>query len=674
MNRLMILRPVKGGHPQTATERSLPSLLKGSFQESATAQRDPDPRGISLTRPSGTFSPTGGEGRGEGARFIGRRLTARLAAVMLLMAQGTWLDTARAAEAPTVASPAVTVAQRPAGADLRADQLFRQTGTDQVERFVTVATTHTFDVVSAGDSFLMLKFEPNTQAQLTPNTVRLAPGTRQTITLVARSGVRSFALNYAVAYAPAPFTTHTHRYRAYRDGETVMCVPVAPALQAAMQARTESIIGDSKVPVTDRDMPSGTHVYTPGPFYKAAGLFARDFLYQLEGGGRNTVTADEVKRAVDYLGLKQFAENRRVGSFTFPKGAIPDHVYPDGRYGWGPGLCYGDTSAHFNRPSLDEALCFVTLAWHYGYKAQWDASWRAWFRAKAPRFADAWNSVPLNPRTGLVTQWTTPGHLGAHGIAETNGACVMWGFHDSYAFPGDDLGTSVLACNAARALADMHDQAADPGSAKTWSEVADRMQDSIRAQFDPAGYLPWGIGPKAPTMASPDITGYAVWSGIMTDAQADAASDWLAARYRADKEAGGAADLFQMTPGLRGAVRMARKADDANPGSHVWPHVPAGHWENLTYGYNAYQDGGYWYYMSLGIAATLWHKHPEEAREWVGNAYTDITTAKASHPYERIDGIKPVNERYNASIGPLLGMGMPAATCSLTVTIAPRTP
>jgi hypothetical protein len=50
------------------------------------------------------------------------------------------------------------------------------------------------------------------------------------------------------------------------------------------------------------------------------------------------------------------------------------------------------------------------------------------------------------------------------------------------------------------------------------------------------------------------------------------------------------------------------------------------------YGCNAYQDGGYWYYMSLGIAVTLWHKHPAEAREWVANTYTDITTGNNSQP------------------------------------------
>ena len=118
-------------------------------------------------------------------------------------------------------------------------------------------------------------------------------------------------------------------------------------------------------------------------------------------------------------------------------------------------------------------------------------------------------------------------------------------------------------------------------------------------------------------MASPDITGYAVWSGILTSVQADAASDWFAGCYRADRAAGGPADLFHMSPGCRGAVRMARRCDDVSPGRHVWPDMTPPHWENLTYGYNAYQDGGYWYTMSLGIAVALYRRHPAEAIEWV---------------------------------------------------------
>jgi len=556
---------------------------------------------------------------------------------------------------------------------LTAQQLFCQAGTDREETFAAVRAEHRFEVVNSSTSHLMVAFGGCTEATVTPGVVRLAPGGRQAVTLKARADAKTFALSYALTMAATPFTTHSNRYRAYSDGETVLCVPVAPAHYAAMKARTKAILKDSLEKVSDPAMPAGAVIYTPGPFYKQAGIFARDFLYQLEGAGRYTATAEETKRAVDFLALKQLTENRKVGAFTYPKGAIPDHVYPDGRWCWGPGNFSGDDTAHFRRPSMDEAMCFVTLAWHYGYKAGWDAAWQAWFKQKAQRFSDAWNSVPRNPKSGLVTQWSTPDHIGANGIDETNGACVMWGFHDSYGFGGDDVGVSVLACNAARALSDMHEHAGDATAVKIWSGIADAMRDAVRAQFHKDGYLPWGVGTNAPTMASPDFTGYAVWSGILTDAQADAASDWFAARYRADKAAGGAADLFHMSAPFRGAVRMARKADDVSPGRHVWPDMRDGnHWENLTYGYNAYQDGGYWYYMSLGVAATLNRKHPDLAREWVGNAYADLAGADANPPYERIDGMKPENNRYNASVGPLMGMGMPAVVSSVNIVVGEK--
>ena len=546
---------------------------------------------------------------------------------------------------------------------------FWKTGTEQPVDFASMRRSQSFDVVNTGRSHAMVSFDCNSSVAVSPCVVRLAPGERAAVALATPAGAKSVALSYAVAWSASPFKTHKNRYRAYSDGETVLCVPVAPGSHESLQNRLKAICRDSKALVTDKAMPPETYMYTPGPFYRKAGIFARDFLYQLEGGGRDSVTADEVRRGVDLLALKQLACNKKVGRYTFPKGAIADHVYPDGRFSWGPGEYYGDVNGHFNRPSLDEAFCFVTLAWHYGYKADWDAAWQSWFKANAQRFVDAWQSAPRNPNSGLVTQWTTPGHIAAGDIAETNGASVMWGFHDSYALPGDDLGVSVLACNAARALADMYDHVSDCASANTWNAAAEAMRDSIRAQFR-NGYLTWGVGPGAPDIASPDITGYAVWSGILTDAQADAASDWFAKHYAEDKKTGGAANLFQMTPGCRGAVRMARKTDDRYPGKHIWPHVGPPHWENLAYGYNAYQDGGYWYYMSLGIAKTLWRRHPAEARQWVADAYADLAAGGAKHPYERIDGTTPVNDRYNASVGQLAGMGMPAEMFTIPMTVS----
>jgi hypothetical protein len=548
------------------------------------------------------------------------------------------------------------------------NHIFFKTGTNKAENFRLVHSAYSFDLVNTGELHLMVKFVPTPDVCVSHTTVHLPPKARLNVTLNFQSGIKAFTLCYAVAQSSKPFHAHANRYRSYNDGETVMCVPVDTSFYAALLARTASILCASKTEVIDKAMPPNSSIYTPGPFYRKAGIFARDFLYQLEGSGRYLVTAEEVKLAVDFLALKQLKENRKVDSFTYPMGAIPDHIYPDGRFSWGPGEFYGDNPAHFHRPSMDEAMCFVTLAWHYGYKAGWGADWQAWFKEKSPSFSDAWNSVPRNAATGLITQWSTPGHIGANDIPETHGACVMWGFHDSYGFGGDDLGTSVLACNAARALADMHDHAGDTESAIKWQMIADKMRDAIRAQFNPEGYLPWGVGASSPLMASPDITGYAVWSGILTEDQADAASDWFARQYIADTATGAAADLFHLSAPYRGAVRMARKSDDVSPGRHVWPDMVGGdHWENLAYGYNAYQDGGYWYYMSLGVAAALWRKHPDLAAEWVGSAYADLAKADDNHPYERIDGAKPVNNRYNASVGSLMGMGMPAIFSSVKV-------
>ena len=403
--------------------------------------------------------------------------------------------------------------------------VFYKSGTNAVEDFSAVTPNYSFDVVNSGTSYMMLVFESNVNASVSSNVVRIDPGARTTVSMTAASGAASFSLAYDIAYASTPFKSNANSYRAYNDGETEMIVPVSPTLYSSMQTRAANIFDGSKTTTT-----TGIQIYTPGPAYASAGLFARDFLYQLEGGGRDTRHGDEVRNAVDYLASKQLTANRNVGAYTYPKGAIPDHVYPDGRYAWGPGLYYGDVTGPFQPPVDGRGHVFrhaglaLRLQGRLGRRVADVVQGE-----RADGSQNAWNSVPRNPKTGLVTQWTTPGHVGANGIAETTGPCVMWGFHDSYGFAGDDLGTSVLACNAARALADMYDHASDTASAKTWSATADAMRDAIRAQFNPDGYLPWGVGTGAPTMASPDITGYAVWSGILTDAQADAASDWFAA-------------------------------------------------------------------------------------------------------------------------------------------------
>ena len=366
----------------------------------------------------------------------------------------------------------------------------------------------------------------------------------------AAVGVSAFTLSYAVAYAATPFQTHANRYRAYSDGETVLCVPVAAAPYMSMQKRTEHILRESKTLVTDGKMPAETYIYTPGPVYRAAGVFARDFLYQLEGAGRDTVTADEVRRVVDFIAARQLSENRIVGPFTFPKGAIPDHVYPDGRYSWGPGVFYGDVNGHFNRPSMDEAMCFVTLAWHYGYKAGWDAAWQSWFTRRAPRFVDAWNSARETPRRDSSRNGRRPAT--AEPTASRRPMAMRHvGLSRFLRLAGRRSGYLGASVQCRRALADMHDHAADSAAAKTWSMTADAMRRAIQAQFHADGYLPWGVA----QIPHDGLARHHRLCGLVgyPDGRPGRCRLGLVRRaYAADKAAGGAADLFQMTVGLRG--------------------------------------------------------------------------------------------------------------------------
>jgi len=51
---------------------SVPTGFMGSFPGHDAMQTAHEPLGIPLTSPADTLSPTGGEGRGEGVRFMAR--------------------------------------------------------------------------------------------------------------------------------------------------------------------------------------------------------------------------------------------------------------------------------------------------------------------------------------------------------------------------------------------------------------------------------------------------------------------------------------------------------------------------------------------------------------------------------------------------------------------------
>ena len=66
---------------------------------------------------------------------------------------------------------------------------------------------------------------------------------------------------------------------------------------------------------------------------------------------------------------------------------------------------------------------------------------------------------------------------------------------------------------------------------------------------------------------------------------------------------------------------------------------------------------------------TLWRKHPDLARDWVEDAYADIIGAGPDHPFERLDGSKPVFARYTTSLAAVMGMGRPATVATVNVSV-----
>ena len=56
--------------------------------------------------------------------------------------------------------------------------------------------------------------------------------------------------------------------------------------------------------------------------------------------------------------------------------------------------------------------------------------------------------------------------------------------------------------------------------------------------------------------------------------------------------------------------------------------------------------------------------------EGVDFGHADLAKADEHPPYERIDGLTPVNDRYNASVGSLMGIGVPEVFSSMKVDVS----
>ena len=296
------------------------------------------------------------------------------------------------------------------------------------------------------------------------------------------------------------------------------------------------------------------------------------------------------------------------------------------------------------QPSVDgRGHVLRSLAWHYGYKAGWDATWQSWFNAKRRGSQMLGIVCRATPRRGLVTHWTTPGHIGANGIAETTGPCVMWGFHDSYGFRrrrSGDFGPRLQRCpRPGRHVRPCLDSA----SAKTWSTTADC---DARRRSEPSSTRPdtcRGASANGP-VADDGLARHHRLCRLVGDSHRRLKPTplpiGLRRRYEADKAAGGTADLFNMTPGLRGAVRMASKADDVHPGS---AHCLAAH-DRTALGEPCLRLQRLPGRRLLVLHESRSRRRPSGAsirpkpRNGLPTPTPTLAAADGNHPYERIDG------------------------------------
>src|ERR1039458_2356134 len=85
------------------------------------------------------------------------------------------------------------------GAEDRQPVVFFKAGTSTPVDFAALQPRLSFDVVNVTGTHLLLVFEPNASAKISPSILRLAPGARQTVQISATSTIKSFELRYAVS-------------------------------------------------------------------------------------------------------------------------------------------------------------------------------------------------------------------------------------------------------------------------------------------------------------------------------------------------------------------------------------------------------------------------------------------------------------------------------------------
>lgn len=265
-------------------------------------------------------------------------------------------------------------------------------------------------------------------------------------------------------------------YRPFITDNTTAFTGVTAANLAVADNRVDTFLALNRIAVTDGGAPAGTYAYVPAPAYNSS-HWIRDFFLVMEQADGKIPQAD-VRNLLDWIIQKQIQDNVTTytypasgGTGTYPKGTIPDHIHLDGTpvyMGGEAGYLTGD------RASMDNHFFFVLMAWHYGNLRSWDSTWASWFNANKDHLEDAFNAIYsncYNSSTKLIDQWSD--HPG-----------TTWGYLDIAELTGGNLGVSVIAHNAASALAEMYYKASGTqAKIDAWAAIRDNLKTGIRAAF-----------------------------------------------------------------------------------------------------------------------------------------------------------------------------------------------
>jgi hypothetical protein len=172
------------------------------------------------------------------------------------------------------------------------------------------------------------------------------------------------------------------------------------------------------------------------------------------------------------------------------------------------------------------------------------------------------------------------------------------------------------------------------------SDVGSVLHDDVTCYDVPTGgtdtgtvgYLPWTTGPEG-NCFSPEATGFAAWTGILTETQALQAGRLMSLYWdKPDYSGVGDGDLFLRRTGLRGLHRHLPWSEDAWPDAQMIYPRP---WFSY-FAYGEFQNGGYLYsYSQWPIYAMSVHS-PARARTAFGQLLDDVALSSQA-PFERVD-------------------------------------